>query len=167
MTGVPSIVVLGVGNTLMQDDGIGVRAVRTLAETYDLPAYVRLVEGGVAGLRCLPEFEGAEHLLIVDAMYGKMPPGSIDRLTPEELPERRGTFFSAHEIGVAELLSVARLLGKLPPTRILAVQVKEAQNVGLDLTPELQSALPRVIEILVEELRALGVEPIRRGARDA
>ena len=167
MTGVPSIVVLGVGNTLMQDDGIGVRVVRTLAETYELPAHVRLVEGGVAGIRCLPAFEGAEHLLIVDAVYGRKPPGVIDRLTPEELPERRRTFFSAHEIGVTELLSVARLLGKLPPTRILAVQAKETQSVGLDLSPELQSALPRVVEVLVEELRALGVEAVRKEGRDA
>jgi hydrogenase maturation protease len=167
MTGAPSIVVLGVGNTLMQDDGIGVRAVRTLAETYDLPAHVRLVEGGVGGLRCLPEFEGADYLLIVDAVEGNKPPGAIDRLTPEELPERRGTVFSAHEIGVGELVSVARLLGKLPPTRILAVQAKEAQSVGPDLTPELLKALPRVVEVLAEELRALGVEPVRKGGRDA
>jgi len=166
VTGAPSIVVLGVGNTLMRDDGIGVRVVRTLAETYDLPGHVRLVEGGVAGLRCLSEFEGAEYLLIVDAVYGKKPPGAIDRLTPEELPEHRGTVFSAHEIGVSEMLSVARLLGKLPTTRILAVQAKEAQCVGLDLTPELQVALPRVVEVLVEELRLLGVEPIRKEAGD-
>jgi hydrogenase maturation protease len=156
-----------VGNTLMRDDGIGVRAVRTLAETYDLPAHVRLVEGGVAGLRCLSAFEGAEYLLIVDAVYGKNPPGAIDRLAPEELPERQGAVFSAHEIGVAELLSVARLLGKLPTTRILAVQAKEVQSVGLDLTPELQGALPRVVEVLVEELRLLGVEPVRKEGRDA
>jgi hydrogenase maturation protease len=167
VTGAPSIVVLGVGNTLMRDDGIGVRAVRTLAETYDLPAHVRLVEGGVAGLRCLSAFEGAEYLLIVDAVYGKKTPGAIDRLAPEELPEHRGTVFSAHEIGVAELLSIARLLGKLPPTRILAVQAKEVQSVGLDLTPELQGALPRVVDVLVEELRLLGVEPIRKEGRDA
>ncbi|HET6466714.1 MAG TPA: HyaD/HybD family hydrogenase maturation endopeptidase [Nitrospiria bacterium] len=167
MTAVPSIVVLGVGNTLMRDDGIGVRAVRTLAETYDLPAHVRLVDGGVAGLRCLSAFEGAEYLLIVDAVYGEKTPGAIDRLAPEELPERQGAVFSAHEIGVSELLSVARLLGKLPRTRILAVQAKEAQSVGLDLTPELQCALHRVVEVLVEELRALGVEPVRKEGCDA
>jgi hydrogenase maturation protease len=167
MTTAPSIVVLGMGNTLMQDDGIGVRAVRLLAETYDLPGHVRLVEGGVAGLRCLPEFDGADYLLIVDAMDGKKPPGAIDRLTSEELPDRRATVFSAHEVGVGELLSVARFLGKLPPTRILAVQAKEVRGVGPDLTPELLDALPRVVEVLAEELRALGVDPVRKGGPHA
>jgi hydrogenase maturation protease len=167
MSAAPSIVVLGVGNTLMQDDGVGVWAVRTLAETYDLPARVRLVDAGVAGLGCLPEFEGAERLLIIDAVAGGEPPGAIYHLTPEDLSARRGPFFSAHEIGIAELLSLARFLGKLPPTRILGIQPQEVRAMGLDLTPALRDALPRVIDAAVEELRALGVEPIRRGGGDA
>ncbi|MBI3610783.1 MAG: HyaD/HybD family hydrogenase maturation endopeptidase [Nitrospirae bacterium] len=167
MTSAPSIVVLGVGNTLMQDDGVGVWAVRALAETYDFPDRVRIVEAGVAGLRCLPEFEGAEHLLIIDAVTGKESPGAIYRLAPEDLSARRGPFFSAHEIGIAELLSTARFLGKLPFTRILGVQPLEVREVGLDLTPMLRDALPRVVEAAVGELRALGVEPIQRETRDA
>ncbi|MBI3596462.1 MAG: HyaD/HybD family hydrogenase maturation endopeptidase [Nitrospirae bacterium] len=163
MTGAPpSIVVLGVGNTLMQDDGIGVWAVRTLAETYDLPARVRLIDGGVAGLRCLSEFEGAEHLLIIDAVSGQQPPGTIYHLTPEELSARRGPFFSAHEVGVAELLSVARFLGRLPLTRILGVQPQEVREIGLDLTPVLRAVLPRVVDAAVGELESLGVKPVRK-----
>ncbi len=162
MTSAHSIVVLGVGNTLMQDDGIGVWAVRTLAETYDLPARVRLVDAGVAGLRCLPEFDGAEHLLIIDAVSGKEAPGTIYRLGPEDLSARRGPFFSAHEVGIVELISVARMLGKLPRTRILGVQPQEIREVGLDLTPALRDALPRVVEAVVEELEALGIKPVRK-----
>lgn len=162
MTSAPSIVVLGVGNTLMRDDGVGVWAVRLLAETYDLPARVRLVDGGVAGLRCLPEFEGAEHLLIIDAVAGSEPPGAIYRLNPDDLSARRGPFFSAHEVGIAELLSVARFLGKLPFTRILGVQPEEVREVGLDLTPVLREALPRVVDAAAGELEALGVKPVRK-----
>jgi hydrogenase maturation protease len=163
MTGLPSsIVVLGVGNTLMQDDGIGVWAVRTLADAYDLPARVRLVDGGVAGLRCLTEFEGAENLLIIDAVAGKEPPGTIYHLSPEDLSSRRGPFFSAHEVGIVELLSMARFLGKLPPTRILGVQPQEVREVGLDLTPALRNVLPRVVDAAVGELKSLGVKPVRR-----
>ena len=163
MTAASSIIVLGVGNTLMQDDGVGVWAVRALAETYDFPASVRFVDAGVAGLRCLPEFDGAGHLLIIDAVSGKEPPGAIYHLTPDDLSARRGPFFSAHEIGIAELLSLARFLGKLPPTRILGIQPQEVRAMGLDLTPALRDALPRIIDAAVEELRALGVEPIRSG----
>jgi hydrogenase maturation protease len=158
MTEVPSIVVLGIGNTLMQDDGIGVRAVRALAEAYEFPTRVRLVEGGTAGLRLLSELEGVEHLLIIDAVSGKEQPGSIYRLTPKDLPKRRGSSLSAHEVGMAELLSTAELIGKRPRTRILGVQPMEAGAVGLELTPPLQKALPFVVSAAVEELKAMGVE---------
>ncbi len=167
MTDAASIVVLGVGNTLMQDDGVGVWAVRTLAETYDLPARVRLVDGGVAGLRCLSEFEGAEHLLIIDAVSGMEPPGAIYWLSPEDLSARRGPFFSAHEVGIVELISIARMLGKLPATRILGVQPKEVREVGLELTPVLREALTRVVAAAAGELEALGVKPVRKVGGDA
>jgi len=158
MTEVPSIVVLGVGNTLMQDDGIGVQAVRALAEVYNFPAHVRLVEAGTAGLRLLSELDGSAHLLVIDAVSGKEEPGSIYRLTPEDLPKEQGPLISAHEVGIAELLSAAELLGKRPHTRILGVQPLEAQAAGLELTPPLQKALPFVVAAAVEELQAMGVE---------
>jgi hydrogenase maturation protease len=166
-TSAQSIVVLGVGNTLMQDDGIGVWVVQALVETYDLPSNVRVVDGGVAGLRCLPEFEGAAHLLIIDAVSGKGPPGSIYRLTPEDLSARQGPFHSAHEVGIAELISIARMLGKLPTVWILGVQPQEVREVGLNLTPALRDALPRVVEAAVGELEALGAKPVRKVDVDA
>lgn len=158
MTGIPSVVVLGVGNTLMQDDGIGVWTVQALAEEYDVPAHVRLVEAGIAGLRLLSELEGAEHLLIIDAVMGKGRPGSVYRLTPEDLPKGRGPFMSAHEVGITEVLSAAELLGKKPHTRILGIQPLETRTVGLELTPPLQEALPSVVAAAVEELRAWDVK---------
>ncbi len=166
MTGIPSVVVLGVGNTLMQDDGIGVWTVRALAEAYDLPAHVHLVEAGIAGLRLLSELDGAEHLLIIDAVAGKGRPGSIYRLTLDNLPKGRGPFISAHEVGITELLSTAELLGKRPHTRILGIQPLETRTVGLELTPPLQEALPSVVAAAVEELRALGVEAVLKAAAD-
>lgn len=158
MIRIPSVVVLGVGNTLMQDDGIGVRAVRALAESYKFPAHVRLVEAGAAGLRLLSELDGAEHLLIIDAVAGRGTPGSIYRLAPEDLPDERSPLVSAHEVGIAELLSAAELLGKKPHTRILGIQPLEVREVGLELTPPLQKALPFVVAAAVEELKTMGVQ---------
>jgi len=163
----PSFVVLGVGNTLMKDDGIGVWVVRTLAKTYDWPARVRLVDGGVAGLRCLSELEGAGRLLIIDAVSGNKPPGTIYKMNPEEVTPRDGLFFSAHGVGVFELISLARLMGTLPRTRILGVQPKEVREFGCDLTPVLRGVLPRVLDAAIGELRAWGVDPVRREAADA
>ena len=167
MTEAPTVVVLGVGNTLMQDDGVGVWTIRALAEAYDLPPHVRLIEAGIAGLRLLSELDGAEHLLIVDAVAGKGRPGSIYHLTPEDLPKGRGPFLSAHEVGITEVLSVAELLGRRPRTRILGVQPLETETVGLELTPPLQEALPQVVAAAVEELRVLGVEVTEKNAVDS
>lgn len=159
---VPQVVVLGIGNTLMQDDGIGVYAVQALAQSYILPDHVRLVEGGVAGLRLLPEIQGADHLLIIDAVEGQGPPGTLYRLRPQDLPKGRGFFISAHEIGIAELLSMAELSGKMPCTSIIGIQPKEARKIGLELTPPLREALPDVVATVVDLLQKLGIQVNRR-----
>ncbi len=158
----PTIVVLGVGNTLMQDDGVGVRVIQVLAGDYDFPACVRLIEGGVAGLGLLSELEGAEHLLIIDAVQGTGPPGTLYSLSPEDLPKGRGPFMSAHEIGISEVLSAAEFLGRRPQTRIIGVQPLEARKIGLELTAPLQEALPRVVAATLEELETLGIQSKKR-----
>jgi hydrogenase maturation protease len=162
MTTVPTILVLGVGNTIMQDDGVGVWAVRSLAQIYDLPSHVRLIEGGVAGLGLLSDLEGVDHLLIIDAMEGTGPPGTLYCLGPENLPKDRGPFMSAHEIGITELLSVAEFVGKRFHTHIIGVQPLEAHKMGLELTLPLRDALPRVVSAVVEELQSLGVQAVKR-----
>ena len=95
----PRILVLGVGNTLMCDDGVGVHAVRALVDGYELPANVRVIDGGVAGLRLLGDIAEADYLIIVDAVKRGGITGSIYRLRKEDLHPRRGPFVSAHEVG--------------------------------------------------------------------
>lgn len=161
------VLVLGVGNTLMQDDGIGVWTVRALAEAYEIPAHVWIMDGGVAGLRLLGEIAQAESLLIVDAVRGRGAPGSIYRLGPGELPARQGPFFSAHEVGIAELLSTAEFSGKLPKTRIIGVEPLETEEMGLELTEPLRAVLPSIVAAVVEELGGMGVEVRRKPAAES
>ena len=104
----PQVVVLGVGNTLMQDDGVGVHVVHELAQAGSLPKNVRLVDAGVAGAGWLQLLEGVEHLLIVDAVRGTEPPGSLYRMTLGALKTRNGPTLSAHEVGVIEVLAMDR-----------------------------------------------------------
>lgn len=162
MTVLPRVVVLGVGNTLMQDDGVGVWAARALAGDDRLPSNVRVVEGGIAGLRLLPDILAASCLIIVDAMNGKAPPGSIYRLDADRLPDSRGPLMSAHDVGVVELLSVANFMGKRPPTKIVGVQPLQMREVGLDLTPPLQAALPRVVDAVIEMIANQRIEAARK-----
>ncbi len=156
------MVVLGVGNTMMRDDGIGVRAVQALTQAYILPKSVRVVEGGVAGIRLLPFIQDADDLLIVDAVRGLGAPGTIYRLDVTELPMGRGPLMSAHEFGVAELISMADLLGRLPRTRILGIQPFDVASIGMDLSEALRDCLPGILSAIAEELRVMGVDVKRR-----
>ena len=159
--------VLGVGNTLMQDDGIGVWVVRALAESYELPPSVRLVDGGIAGFGWLHELAGVEHLLIVDAVRGDQPPGKLYRLTPEDLLDRRGPTLSPHEVGLSEILSMASLLDHRPRTTILGVQPAVFDSPGLELTAALKEALPEVVAAVIEQLRGLGCSITRKSTASA
>ena len=149
-------IVLGVGNLLMQDDGIGIRMLGELAAHYELPVEVRLIDVGVAGFAWLDELAGAELLLVVDAVRGSEPPGTLRWLSPDELTDRFGPILSAHEVALADMLAAARLLGKLPPTRILGVQVGGVQPLGLELSLPLRLALPKAAAAMADELNRSG-----------
>lgn len=157
MTGPASVIVAGIGNTLMQDDGVGVWAVRAMARDCALPPSVRLMEGGVLGLQLVHELRLAEQLLIIDAMNGGGPPGTIYRLDADALLKNRPIMMSLHEVGLSDVLSVGKLVGWRPYTRILGVQPLEVQYPGLELTPTLRAALPRVVHAAMEELRDMDV----------
>lgn len=167
MTESPPVVVAGVGNTLMQDDGIGVWTVRAIAKDYVLPPEVRLIEAGVLGLQLVHELCSAQRLLIIDAMNGEGVPGTIYRVDGDSLSKRRRTLMSLHEVGLIDVLSVGELLGWRPRTRILGVQPLEVRSLGLELTPSLRAALPRVVRTTVEELGYMGVELTEQRCRES
>jgi hydrogenase maturation protease len=154
----PRWLVLGVGNTLMGDDGVGVRAVEALADSYELPANVRVVDGGVAGLSLLDEIAAADYVLIVDALRHGGVPGAIHRLRRENIRPRCGPYVSAHEVGIAELLAVAEFSGHLPETEIIGIEPLETETVALELSRPLQRALPRVVAAIVGARNARAVE---------
>jgi hydrogenase maturation protease len=154
----PRVLVLGVGNILMRDDGVGVHAVQALADAYELPANLRVVDGGVGGLGLLGEFADLDCLLIVDAVRNGGVPGSIHHLGPEHIQPRRGLFISAHEVGMAELLAAAEFSGRLPETQIIGVEPLDTETVGLEISLLLRSALPQVVAAIVDTLHAHGIE---------
>ena len=162
MTNPQSVVVAGIGNTLMQDDGIGVWAVRELAKDYVLPSRVRLLEGGVLGLQLVHELCSAAQLLVIDAMHSDGAPGTIYCLDGNSLLRGRRTYMSLHEVSVVEVLSVGEFLGLRPHVRILGVQPLATLSFGLELTPALQAALPNVVAAAVEELGDMGVAVVER-----
>ncbi|MBO8128010.1 MAG: hydrogenase maturation protease [Peptococcaceae bacterium] len=145
------MVVLGVGNELQKDDGVGVHVVRRLSRL-SFPPSVRLIEGGTGGENLLFYFEGAERLIIIDSLDAGADPGTLFSFTPEELELIESSEpVSLHQIRVPEVLSLARKLGKLPPTRIYAVQPAEI-DWGLELSSVVESRVLGLVSLVRQDI---------------
>jgi hydrogenase maturation protease len=152
------IVIIGVGNLLLKDEGLGIHVVREL-EKKALPPGVEVLDGGVAGIGLLDLFQGARKLVLVDAADMNRAPGTVVRFTPDDIRSRPGNpKFSAHDVGLLEVLELARALGQCPPeVVIIGVQPKEI-SWGMDLTPEVQASLPQVLEAVLKEIDRIATE---------
>jgi len=153
-----SILVLGLGNTIMSDDGFGGRAVETLRARFTFPPGVRLEDGGTLGLDLLPMIEEAEKLLIIDALEMDAPPGSVFRLAGEEVPRALASKVSVHQMGVQDLLAVAELQGYLPAELVVWGVQPQTVEMGIELSLQVAPALEKVVEGVLAELQRWGVE---------
>ncbi|MHB0976100.1 MAG: HyaD/HybD family hydrogenase maturation endopeptidase [Candidatus Aquicultorales bacterium] len=148
------IIVLGVGNTILTDEGVGVRAVMELGEL-EWPENVEFLDGGTAGYDLIHMIEVADKLIIVDAVDARSEPGTVYRFVPEDVMSREKdpTRFSLHEVGLIEALTLARFTGNDCEMVIFGIQPKSL-DWGTELTPELEEKLPRLKELVAEEIRA-------------
>lgn len=153
-----TILVLGLGNTIMTDDGFGVRAVEALSSRYRFQEGVRLLDGGTLGLDLLPYLEGVERLLIVDALEMREAPGTVFRLEGKDVPRAFASKLSVHQMGVQDLLAVSELMGHLPRELVVWGVQPESIEMGTELTATVAAALEPVIGGVVGELRKWGVE---------
>jgi hydrogenase maturation protease len=154
--------VLGIGNLIMGDDGIGVRVVQALNERYCFPPEVELLDGGTLGLDLLPKLEGVERLLVVDAIETGEAPGTMVRLTGEEIPIAMATKLSPHQMGLKDLLSVAALMGYSFGEMVLWGVQPGRIDMGLELSPSVAAALEPLGEKVLGELTRWGVVPQHR-----
>lgn len=152
-----AILVLGLGNTIMTDDGFGVRAVEALSSRCHFQGEVRLLDGGTLGLDLLPHLEGIERLLIIDALEMQAAPGTVFRLEGEEVPRALASKLSVHQMGVQDLLAVSELMGHLPRELVVWGVQPESIEMGTELTPTVAAALEPVVTGVVEELRGWGI----------
>jgi hydrogenase maturation protease len=153
------IVVLGVGNILLRDEGVGVRVIEKLQSQYSLPENVRVVDGGTQGLWLLSTIQEADHLIVVDAVLGGDEPGTIYRLTRSDLPKGLRAKQSAHDSDLVEALNLCALL-EVEPKSVVVVGIEPAdiQPFGVDLTEKVAAKVDELVLRVVDELKALGVE---------
>ena len=151
------IVVLGVGNTLLSDEGVGVRAAEKLQRDFVLPAGVEIIDGGTTGMEMLEDLACAGHIIIVDAVRSGHAPASIVRLAGEQVPVFFRTKLSPHQIGLSDVLATLELTGEQPGgVTVIGVEPVSLET-AMALSPQVEALLPEVVSLVVAELRQLGV----------
>jgi len=156
-----STVVLGLGNPLMGDDGLGLAVLDRLREEWDIPAEVELVDGGTWGMTLLPLIEDAVRLVLIDAIRTGAPEGTVVELERERLPRYLAHKLSPHQIDLKEVLALAELRGTLPAETV-AIGAEPGEVVlSTALTAPLEDAVEPVLLAVVDRLVRWGY-PCRR-----
>ena len=160
------VLVLGLGNVVCTDDGAGIAAIHKLIREYAMPEGVVAVDGGTLGLSLLPLVDSAKQVILVDAVAAEGPPGTQVRIDGDEVPTAVYERLSPHQIGVADLLAGASLLDRYPDRVLILGVIPDSIELGLERTPAVEAAIPRLVERVVEELTALGYPPLPSENRD-
>jgi hydrogenase maturation protease len=150
------LLVLGLGNVLLGDDGAGVTAVDYIARHYDVPDGVSLHDGGTLGLSLLPLVTSAERVILVDAVAADAPAGSLVQLVGEQVAHASLHRLSPHQVGVADLLDGARLVDRLPETLLLIGVVPESIELEVGLSPPVAASIVDLAHLVVAQAARLG-----------
>jgi len=154
----PKILILGLGNVLLSDEGLGCRLIRELEEEFSFPPQVELLEGGTGAFFLLPYLEKAALLIILDAIKASQPPGTIYLEPLENLPSDTLEKISLHEVSFPDLLNILALKGKTFKKIYLAGIEPECLEVGDRLSPTVEKAIPLLKERLLLLLKEFGVD---------
>lgn len=164
---VPPILVLGVGNPLMADEGVGPRIVEFLREGYCFPESVEVDDAGTMGFMIIDLLREREHVLILDATQNTgLDPGTVLRLTPDEIAPN-AVMHSMHDLRIIDVLQAAALLGAEPDVACVGVQIDNMAEWVTELTPAVEAAIPMAAAVALDILAEWGATPQVREHSDA
>jgi hydrogenase maturation protease len=150
---VPRILVMGVGNVLMGDEGVGVHAVRAL-EAGNWPPHVSFLDGGTGGFHLLSTFDQCDVLIMIDATLDDRTPGTVSVIEP-----RYATDFpkalSAHDIGLKDLVESAAILGMMPRVILVTISVADLQPMQMTMSPAVDASVSRVVDVVTQQIAGL------------
>ncbi len=148
---VKKVLVLGLGNILLGDEGVGVRVVEQLL-SLSLPEWVEVIDGGTAGYELINLFEGKERVIIVDAVKTDDVPGSVYKLDMTILDEDANVHLSLHQVGLKNVFRMASLMDINPEVTLIGIVPKEYQDCRIGLSKEVEKAIPMAIKAVYQEL---------------
>jgi len=151
------ILILGVGNILLTDEGVGIRVIERIQERYEFSDNVSVLDGGVLGLSLLGVISEVDHLIVVDAVKNGREPGVLCRLNGEQVPKRILAKNSLHQVDFLETLAACQALDKVPETVILGIEPLDIESLSIELTPVVQEKVDSLIDMVLKELDRLGV----------
>ncbi|MCM8596864.1 HyaD/HybD family hydrogenase maturation endopeptidase [Accumulibacter sp.] len=155
------VLILGVGNVLLSDEGLGVRLVERLPSVCALPSTVEVLDGGTSGMEMLEQLEDLDALILVDAIRSGRRPGTPIRLAGDEVPTFFATKLSPHQIGMSDVLATLELLGRSPKSTVIIGLEPRSLALGTTLSREIEAAMPKLLDLVIAELIRLGVDVSR------
>jgi len=147
------ILILGIGNVLMGDEGVGVHTIKEL-EKESFPGNVTLLDGGTGGFHLLEYLQSYPKIIMIDATMDGKPAGTISLIKPKfatDFPKS----LSAHDIGLRDLIESTAVLGKLPEMYLITITIDNIQSMQMELSTEIKNSLPVVIDKVKEVLKTM------------
>ncbi|WP_085537675.1 HyaD/HybD family hydrogenase maturation endopeptidase [Massilibacteroides vaginae] len=139
--------ILGVGNLLLRDEGVGIHVIQAL-EKETLPSHVHLMDGGTGGFHLISWLEKYDRIIMIDATLDANTPGTIRMIKPQYASDFP-PLMSAHEIGLKDMVEVMQLTaGKLPEILLIVISVVDISSVGMKLSPQVEAVIPQVVELV-------------------
>lgn len=151
------ITVMGIGNPLVKDEGVGVRVIETIMSTLRFPDNVTLVDAGTMGMGILNLFQGCDYLLVIDAVDGTgEPAGTVVRMSPEDLAPNQ-IKHSMHDMRLVDVLEAAMLMGTQPEADCIGIQILDMDGVEIGLSAPVEAAVPAAVAAALAVLAEHGV----------
>ncbi|MCM1109812.1 MAG: hydrogenase maturation protease [Clostridium sp.] len=150
-TGRSPVLILGIGNLVLQDEGFGVHAVSLLRSMVRIDEPIDLLDGGTAGLHLMGYLRNYQRVIVVDASLDSFPEGTVRRIRPRynEFPP----LVTAHEIGLKDVLEAMEITGYCPDVELIVASVRKYTSLGTELSPSVEAALPKACEMALAAAR--------------
>ena len=150
------VLVLGMGNVLLEDEGLGIHALKLLRQRYEFSPEVEFLDGGTSGMALIDAVSRRKHLLVLDAVQTGDPPGTLVKMCDQDVPVYFGIKVTFHQLGLADVLATLELGGEQPEHVTVLGLVPESLELSLDLSEQVQSRLDDLVEAAAGELAGMG-----------
>ncbi len=148
--------VIGVGNRILSDEGVGVHVIERILAAYIIPKDVLVLDGGTLGLDLLYYLQGVENLLMVDAVELRKDAGTLVRMVNDEVPAFLSLKMSPHQVGIPDMMAVAKMKDLYPANVILWGVEPDSLELGMELSPIVEARVPVLVAEVIKQLESWG-----------